>query len=56
MIAGTGFEKKKNPPVVLEVYGVEGLSMKRIDMYIDHDRSVVGLFLEYTGVFCVKVK
>ena len=30
--------------------------MKRINMYIDHDRSVGSLFLEYTGVFCVKVK
>ena len=28
--------------------------MKRIDMYINHDRSVGGLFLEYIGVYCVK--
>ena len=60
MIAGTGFENKTNKPTccprAVEVCVVEGLSMKRIDMYIDHDRSVGGLFLEYTGVFCVKVK
>ena len=48
--------KTTNPPVVLKVYDVESLSMKQIDMYIDHDRSVGGLFLEYIGVFCVKVK
>ena len=30
--------KTTNPPVVLEAHGV--LSMKRINMYIDHDRSV----------------
>ena len=32
--------KTTNPSVVLEVYVVVGLSMKRINMYIDHDSSV----------------
>ena len=46
MIGGTGFENKTKEPthshivIVLEVCVVVGLSMQRIDMYIDHDRSV----------------
>ena len=48
--------KPTNPAVFLEVCGVVGLTMKSIDMYILHDRSVWGLFLEYIGVVCVKVK
>ena len=39
--------KTTNPPVVFEVYGVEGLNMKRIDMYIDHDSSVGVCFCEW---------
>ena len=59
MIGETGWLRQTNKqttnlPVVLEVYGIEGLTNKSIDMYIDHDSSVRGLFLEYTGVFCVK--
>ena len=34
--------KTTNPPVVLEVNGV--VSMKQIDMYIDHESSVGGCF------------
>ena len=46
MIGETGWLRKRkttNPPVVLEVYGVEGLTKKPINVYISHDRSLRGL-------------
>ena len=33
--------KTTNPPVVFEVYSVEGLTKTSIDMYILHDSSLV---------------
>ena len=49
-------KKKYNEPTCRPrgIYGIEGLTMKSIDMYILHDRSVGGLLLEYIGIFYVK--
>ena len=51
MIGGTVWLRKKptNLPVVLEVNGV--VSMKRINMYIDHDSSVRVCFSNIPAYF-----
>ena len=54
MIAGTGFEKKTTLPVFLEVNGVEGLTMKLIDMYVLHDSSLVVSFSNISAYLSVK--
>ena len=52
MIAGTGFEKKHNEPTRFpRGNGIEGLTMKSIDKYILHDRSVGVCFSNISAYF-----